>query len=148
MLTIIQFAAKFNSSIPGTLPTNNSSERDIRNVTDAQIDSIDLRTTSSTSAMHITTLVANSTRGTHTATTRSTMMTIFDSPSTNILVIVLTVGGTIILNISIMIACVVIWFRSCRSGQLNCMVAQPQNQGITIFTFYKIDVMVPYLQEY
>ena len=102
MLTILQFAAKFNSSVPGTLPTRNSSEYDIRNVTDAQIDSItiDLRTTS-TSAVHITTLVANSTRGTHTATTTtSTMMTIFDSPST---IIALTVGGTIILNISIMI---------------------------------------------
>ena len=68
--------------------------------------------------MHVTTLVTNLTCG---------MRTIFYSTSNIILVIALTVGGTTILNISIMIACVVIWFRSCRSGR---MVAQPQNQGI------------------
>ena len=75
--------------------------------------------------MHMTTLVTNLTRG---------MMTIFDSTSTIILVIVLTVGGTFI-NVSIMIVCIVIWFRNCRNGQLNSissMVAQSRNQGIIL----------------
>ena len=73
-------------------------------------------------------------------------MTIFDSPSTIILVIVLPVGGTIILIISIIIACVVVWFRTCQNGQLNTissMVAQPQLQGIIKLQYFfnEIDVM-------
>ena len=128
----VSIIAKFNCSVPGTLPTNSS---ECAQIATNSKDLTTLSPTSSTSVVYdLTSLITNSST---LPPTSYFDISNFESNSITdiILVIVPIVGGVTILSISILTVCVIIWFRSSRKRQLNSIssdtvVAQPQNTGI------------------
>ena len=124
------YTAKFNCLVPGTLPTSSS---ECIQIATNPINSTTLSPTSPTSVVHdLITLVTDMS----TLPPTSFDISHFESSSITgtILVIVPLVGGATILNISIVMVCMLIWFRHSRKRQLNSsVVAQLQSQGITFF---------------
>ena len=106
-------AAKFNCSVPGTLTTNSPESECAQLVTNDK----DLATPSLSSP----TLVVERDQTVNSSTLPPTEFIIS--------LILVIVGGVII----IVMICAMVLFRNCRKG--SNVVAQPQNQGITVFLF-------------